>query len=63
VADPISKSTVQVAIWPGLISNGGPIMSGERPGSASEQVNLQVNVPGQMQVRAGVRKAQFDEET
>lgn len=61
MAEPISKSTIQVADWPGLISNTGP-MAGQAPGQASEQVNLQCNVPGQMAVRLGLKKAEFDDE-
>lgn len=63
MAEPISRSSVQVSIWPGLFTNGGPLTAKELPGSAVEQVNLQVNAPGQMATRLGIRKAKFDEET
>lgn len=63
MAEPISKSTIQVADWPGLISNTGPMTGLQTPGSAVEQVNLQCNVPGQMAVRLGLKKAEFDQES
>lgn len=61
MADPISRSTIQVQDWPGLNTNTGA-MGGADPGSASELVNLAVNVPGQLAVRPGYRKVSFDDE-
>lgn len=61
MAAPIDRSTIQVQDWPGLMTNTGP-MGGNAPGSAVEQVNLTVNVPGQLTVRPGFRKVRFDEE-
>lgn len=43
------------------MTNSGP-MGGAAPGAAVEQVNLTVNVPGQLTVRPGFRKVRFDEE-
>lgn len=62
MAEPVSRATVQVTDWPGLLTNTGPMAGDGPPGSAGEQVNLKVNVPGQMASRAGLRKVQFDDE-
>jgi hypothetical protein len=62
MAEPISKSMIQVADWPGLISNTGPMAGQQTPGSAAELVNLQCNVPGQMATRLGLKKVEFDSE-
>lgn len=61
MAAPTDRSTIQVQDWPGLMTNSGP-MGGAAPGAAVEQVNLTVNVPGQLTVRPGFRKVRFDEE-
>lgn len=61
MAEPVSRATVQIQDWPGLVTNTGP-MSGGQPGSAVEQTNLRCNVPGELSARPGFRKVQFDEE-
>ncbi|HUR52921.1 MAG TPA: hypothetical protein VMZ71_02235 [Gemmataceae bacterium] len=63
MADPVnSRAVVQVADYPGLATNAGP-MAGDAPGAAVEQTNLRSNVPGQIAARPGYRKIQFDEES
>jgi hypothetical protein len=62
MAAPIDRSVIQVSDWPGLRTNGGPMADADAPGAADAQVNLKVNTPGEMGVRAGLRKVLFDEE-
>lgn len=62
MAEPISQATVQVADWPGLFTNTGPMAGDAPPGNAVEQVNLVVNVPGQLAARPGLRRVLFDDE-
>jgi hypothetical protein len=40
--------------WKGLITNASPYLL--PPGAATEQVNLQGHVPGQLSVRGGMRQ-------
>lgn len=62
MAEPVtSRAVVQVRDYPGLATNTGP-MAGDEPGSAVEQTNLRLNVPGQMAARPGYRKVAFDTE-
>lgn len=60
MAEPIDRQTVRVQTWPGLQTNGGP-MVGE-PGSAEEQVNLRANEPGRLATRPGLVPVTFDSE-
>lgn len=62
MAEPIDRASVQVQDWPGLFTNTGLMAGDSPPGNASEQVNLRVNVPGELAVRLGYRKVLFDEE-
>jgi hypothetical protein len=61
MAEPNSRAVTVVQDWPGVETNVGT-MGGAAPGSAVEQVNLAVNVPGQLAARPGYRKVQFDDE-
>ncbi len=56
-----SRAVVQIADYPGLATNAGPMAGGE-PGAAVEQTNLAGNVPGQLSARPGYRKILFDDE-
>lgn len=61
MAEPNTRVVTPVQDWAGLQTNAGP-MGGTSPGSASEQVNLAVNVPGELAARPGYRKVKFDTE-
>ena len=63
MGQPRDRSTLQIADWPGLVTNSGPTSSGSPPGAAAEQVNLINNVPGEMAARPGYRKVQYDSES
>lgn len=58
---PIDKSSIVVQDWPGLQTNTGP-MAGMAPGTATQLVNLRVNVTGELASRTGIRLVQFDKE-
>lgn len=60
MAEPVNRQSVQVADWPGLFTNAGPVAG--PAGSADEQVNLACNVPGLLAARPGYTKVRFDEE-
>lgn len=59
--EPVSRETIHVQDYPGLATNTGP-MAGTDPGTATELVNLRVNVPGQLAIRPGLRVVEFDDE-
>lgn len=61
MAAPIDKATIVIQDWPGLQTNTGP-MAGTDPGTATELVNLRVNVTGELASRTGIRQVQFDKE-
>ena len=61
MADPVSRATVQVRDWPGLVTNTGPMAGGDA-GTAVEQTNLRANVPGELSARPGLRAVAFDDE-
>lgn len=58
--EPVSKSSVQIVDWPGLMTNTGPLPPMDAPGAAVEQINLQCNTPGEMTTRPGFRRVLFD---
>lgn len=60
---PRDRSNIEIADWPGLVTNSGPTSSGSPPGAAAEQVNLANNVPGEMRSRAGYKKVLYDSES
>lgn len=62
MAEPISRAVIQVTDWPGLFTNTGPMAGDSPPGNAIEQVNLRVNVPGELSARPGYKKVLFDDE-
>lgn len=62
MADPVARSGTTISDWPGLLTNIGPAAPPDVPGAAVEQVNLQVNVIGEMSSRLGIRKVRFDAE-
>lgn len=63
MAEPASsRAVIQVADYPGLQTNTGP-MAGDEPGAAVEQTNLRSNVPGLLAARPGYRKVLFDTES
>lgn len=62
MAEPAQRAGIDIPDWPGLMNSTGPTASGTPPGSASEQVNLQVNIDGRMATRRGYRKVEFDTE-
>ena len=62
MAAPIEQSTVQIADWPGLVTNTGPMAGDSPPGAAVEQVNLRAYVGGELAARPGYRRVLFDEE-
>lgn len=62
MADPIDKNGTRITDWPGLVTNTGP-MAGPAPGTAVEQTNLRVNVPGELSARPGFRTVLFDGES
>lgn len=62
MAEPINRAVTQIVDWPGLETNSGPSSGGLPDGAAEEQVNLRVNVPGELAVRPGYRVVAFDTE-
>lgn len=63
MGQPRDRNFVQIGDWPGLVTNSGPTASGSPPGAAQQQVNLAVNVPGEMSSRDGYRKVRYDSES
>lgn len=60
MAEPKSRVITPIQDYAGLQTNAGPM--GGPPGAAAEQVNLAVNVPGELAARPGHRKVRFDDE-
>lgn len=58
---PIDKESIVVQDWPGLQTNTGP-MAGTAAGTATQLINLRVNVTGELASRAGIRLVKFDQE-